>query len=77
MKKNCNVIIEDNGAAFLVVINNDTLDRLVVAKFKTLTEAWARIVWMYRIEQQDFTVGKKEIPVVDWIAGMKKEGYIE
>ena len=80
MKKNYNVIIEDNGAAFLVVINNNTSERLVVAKFNTLAEAWAHIVWMYRIEQQDFTVGKKERPVVDCIDciyGMRKESYID
>lgn len=77
MKKNYNVSIEDNGAAFLVVINKDTCDRLVVAGFSILAEAWAHIVWMYRIEQQEFTVGKKDIPVIDWIAGMKRAGYIE
>lgn len=74
MKKNCNVFIEDNGAALLVVINNDTLGRLVVAKFKTLTEAWAHIVWMYRIEQQEFTVGEKGIPVIECIAQIKRLG---
>lgn len=77
MKKNCNVDIEYNGAAFLLVINNDTLDRLVVAKYKTLTKTRARIVWMYRIDHQEFTVGKKGIPVIEWIAEMKRMGYIE
>ena len=77
MKKNYNVSIDDNGAAFLVVINNNTSERLVVAGFRTLAEAWAHIEWMYRIEQQEFTVGIKEIPVVDWIDGMKKAGYID
>ena len=77
MKKNYNVSIDDNGTAFLVVINNNTSERLVVAAFSTLAAAWAHIVWMYRIEQQEFTVGKKDVLVVDWIAGMKKAGYIE
>ena len=77
MKKNYNVSIDDNGTAFLVVINKGTSERLVVAGFRTLAEAWTHIEWMYRIEQQEFTVGKKDIPVVDWIAGMKKAGYID
>lgn len=77
MKKNYNVSIDDNGTAFLVVINNGTSERLVVAAFRTLAEAWARIEWMYRIEQQEFTVGKKDIPVIEWIDGMRKAGYLE
>ena len=77
MKKNYNVSIDDNGTAFLVVINKNTSERLVVAAFRSLAEAWARIEWMYRIEQQEFTVGIKEIPVVDWIDGMKKAGYLD
>ena len=77
MKKNYNVSIDGNDMAFLVVINKNTSERLVVAVFRTLKEAWERIEWMYRIEQQEFTVGIKEIPVVDWIDGMKKAGYID
>lgn len=77
MEKTYNVSIDDNGAAFLVVINKNTSNRLVVAAFSTLGQAWAHIEWMYRIEQQEFTVGNKEIPVIDWIAGMKKAGYID
>ena len=77
MKKNYNVSIDDNGTAFLVVINNGTSERLVVAAFSTLAAAWAHIVWMYRIEQQEFTVGKKDIPVIEWIEGMRKAGYID
>lgn len=77
MKKNYNVSIDDNGTAFLVVINNGTSERLVVAAFSTLAAAWEHIVWMYRIEQQEFTVGKKDVPVIDWIDGMRKAGYIE
>lgn len=77
MVKDYNVSIDDNGAAFLVVINNGTSGRLVVAAFQTLGDAWRHIVWMYKIESQSFTVGKKEVPVKDWIAGMKMCGYID
>ena len=77
MKNNYNVSIDDNGAAFLVVINKGTSERLVVAGFSTLAAAWAHIEWMYRIEQQEFTVVKKDIPVTEWIDGMRKAGYID
>ena len=77
MVKDYNVSIDDNGAAFLVVINNGTYGRLVVGAFSTLGDAWGHIKWMYQIEQQEFTVGKKEVPVKDWIAGMKMCGYID
>lgn len=77
MVKDYNVSIDDNGAAFLVVINNGTSGRLVVGAFSTLGSAWDHIKWMYQIEQQEFTVGKKEVPVKDWIAGMKMCGYID
>ena len=77
MKNKYNVSIDDNGAAFLVVINKGTSERLVVAGFSTLAAAWAHIEWMYRIEQQEFTVGKKDIPVTEWIDGMRKAGYID
>ena len=76
MKKNYNVSIDDNGTVFFVVINNGTSERLV-AGFSTLAAAWEHIVGMYRIEQQEFTCGKKDIPVTEWIDGMKKAGYIE
>ena len=77
MVKDYNVSIDDNGAAFLVVINNGTSGRLVVGAFSTLGDAWGHIKWMYQIEQQEFTVGNKEVPVKDWIAGMKMCGYID
>ena len=77
MKKNYNVSIEDNGASFLVVINKGTDERFVVNAFSTLGGAWNHIIWLYRIESQEFTVGEKEVPVTEWIAGMKKAGYID
>ena len=77
MKKNYNVSIEDNGACYLIVINKGTSERFVVRAFYTLGDAWRHIEWMYRIESQEFTVGKKQIPVADWIDGMMKAGYID
>lgn len=75
--KNYNVTVEDNGAAFEVVINAGTEQRFVIATFSTLGGAWAHIVWMYTIEQQLFTVGKKRVIVTQWITGMRQAGYIE
>ena len=75
--KDYNVCIEDNGAAFLVVINKGTQQRFVTAAFATLGGAWRHIEWMYKIECQLFTVGKKHILVTDWVDGMKKVGYLE
>ena len=77
MKKNYNVSIDDNGAGFLVVINNGTSERFVVGVFNTLGKAWRHIEWMCQIESQEFTVGKKEIPVTEWIDRMKKAGYLD
>lgn len=77
MKKNYNVTIEDNGATYLIVVKTGADDRLIVGYKSSLGEAWEHIVWLYRIECQDFTVGKKEIPVTEWIDGMKKAGYLD
>ena len=77
MTKNMNVRIEDNGAAFLVVINNNSEQRFVISAHSTLGEAWRSICWLYQIESQEFTVGVKEIPVKEWVTGMKQAGYIE
>lgn len=77
MKKNYNVSIDDNGASFLLVINNCTSGRFVVGAFNTLGEAWKHIEWMYQIESQEFTVGKKGILVTKWIKGMKQAGYLD
>ena len=74
----CNVRIEDNGGGFLIVVRDEALHvRLVVAAFQTLNDAWRHIVWMYQIESQSFTVSKKEVPIKDWIDGMKMCGYID
>jgi hypothetical protein len=67
-----NVEIKDNTAAFLVTVNG-----LIVAHFDTLGGAWGHIVWMYRIASQNFTVGKKRVPVVEWIEHMVAVGYLE
>ena len=75
--KHYNVSIEDNGASFLIVINKGTEHRFVTASFSTLGEAWKHIEWMYRIECQLFTVGKQQVLVTEWIAGMHKAGYLE
>lgn len=77
MKKNFNVSIEDNGATYLIVINKGTEERFVIGYESSLGEAWERIVWLYKIECQEFTVGKKAIPVTEWIDGMKKAGYLD
>lgn len=77
MKKNYNVSVEDNGSAFLVVINDGTDNRFVIGAENSLGKAWERIVWLYRIESQEFTVGRKQVPVAEWIAGMKKSGYLD
>ena len=50
---------------------------LQVKACSSLGEAWKHIVWMYRVASQQFTVGKKEIPVTDWIDGMTKAGYLD
>lgn len=77
MTKNINVRIDDNGAAFLLVINNNSEQRFVISTHSTLGDAWRAIYWLYQIESQEFTVGKKETPVKEWINGMKQAGYIE
>lgn len=77
MEKNINVTIDDNGAAFLLVINNSSEQRFVISAHNTLGDAWRAIYWLYQIESQEFTVGKNEIPVKEWIEGMMKAGYIE
>lgn len=77
MKKNYNVSIEDNGATYLIVINKGTEQRFVVGYENSLGNAWRKIEWMYKIESQEFTVGNKNVPVTQWIEGMKKAGYLD
>lgn len=67
-----NVTIHDNGAAFMIAVND-----LIVTHFNTLGGAWKHIEWMYRVASQQFTVGVKKIPVTEWIEGMKKAGYLD
>lgn len=77
MKKDYNISVDDNGAAFLLVINKGTDQRFVIDAFNTLGKAWEKIKFLYRIESQEFTVGKKNIPVAQWVEGMEKAGYID
>lgn len=77
MEKNYNVSVDDNGAGFLVVINKGTSERFVVGAFNTLGKAWKHIEWMYQIESQEFTVGRKETPVTEWINRMRKAGFLD
>lgn len=72
VQKMMNVDIMDNGAAFMITVNG-----MIVTYFSTLGDAWRHIVWMRRIATQEFTVGKKNIPVVEWIEMMTKIGYLE
>ncbi len=67
-----NVTIYDNGACFMIQVNG-----LSVKPCSSLGDAWRHIEWMHRVASQKFTVGKKEIPVTEWIDGMKKAGYLD
>lgn len=67
-----NVEIYDNGAAFMIMVNG-----LITKACNSLGDAWRHIVWMHTVASQEFTVGKKSVPVTDWIVGMKKAGYID
>lgn len=67
-----NVEIYDNGAAFMIMV-----DGLIVKACSSLGDAWRHIEWMYKIAQQQFTVGKKSVPVTEWLDGMKKAGYLD
>ena len=67
-----NVSIYDNGACFMIMV-----DGLQVKPCRSLGDAWRHIVWMYRVASQNFTVGKKKVPVIEWIDGMTKAGYLD
>lgn len=78
MKKNSVVAVEDNGAAFLVVVNPGTNERLVVNAFSCLASAWKHIEWMYKIESQEFLVrGGELVPVSEWVEWMKRMGFLD
>ena len=74
-----NIRIRDNGAAFLICVraNDDDGYGLIVKACSSLGLAWEHIVWMYRVAGQEFTVGKKRVPVTNWIDGMTKAGYLD
>ena len=67
-----NVKIHDNGAAFCIMV-----DGLIVQTCSSLGDAWRHIEWMYRVASQKFTVGEKRAPVMEWISGMRKAGYLD
>lgn len=83
MLKNYNVTVEDNGAAFLVVLRHesDEASRLVVACKCSLGDAWRHIQQMYEIENQLFyiyrKVGMGRVRVDEWVEAMKHAGYLE
>ena len=67
-----NVDIWDNGACFMV-----TVDGLCVEGFSTLGLAWNHIAWMHRVASQEFTCGKKAVPVREWLEHMVAIGFME
>lgn len=67
-----NVTIYDNGTCFMVCVNG-----LITCGFKSLGGAWNHIAWMYKVASQNFTVGKKKIPVKEWLENGIKYGYLE
>lgn len=67
-----NVEIQDNGSAFIIVVNG-----LITSHHSSLGDAWRHVQWMYRVASQKFTVGKKEIPVTEWLEHMVAIGYLE
>lgn len=67
-----NVKVHDNGAAFLIMVNG-----LAVKACNSLGDAWRHIEWMYKVASQQFTVGYKEVPVEEWVEGLKKAGYLD
>lgn len=54
-----------------------TVNGIIVNGFSTLGAAWNHIAWMYKVATQNFTVGKKEIPVEDWLSHMIAVGFLE
>ena len=67
-----NIDIYDNGAGFMVTVNG-----MIVEGFSTLGAAWNHIAWMHKVASQEFTVGKKNVPVKDWIEHMVAIGFME
>lgn len=67
-----NITIDDRAERFRISVNG-----LIVSAHNTLGGAWKHIAWMHRVAGQKFTVGKKEIPVEQWIDGMEKAGMLD
>ena len=67
-----NVTIYDNGAGYMICINN-----MIVHHCSSLGNAWRHIIWMYRIASQEFTVGKDKVPVKIWMRKMYDAGYLD
>ena len=66
-----NVTVHDNGSGLCIDVNG-----LTVLVASSLGNAWRHIKWMYEVASQKFTVGPSRVPVVEWIARMKKLGYL-
>lgn len=67
-----NVQIKDNGAAFLVTVNGT-----ITSAHSSLGDAWRHIEWMYKVAQQQFTVGPQQTPVKAWLDISYKNGFLE
>lgn len=67
-----NVEIYDNGAAFMVMV-----DGLIVKACNSLGGAWRHIEWMHVVASQNFTVGKKKVPVKEWLDHMYAIGFMD
>ena len=67
-----NVTIFDNGACFMIQVNG-----LSVKACTSLGDAWRHIEWMYLVASQKFTVGKKAIPVTEWLDHMYAIGFLD
>lgn len=83
MIKNYDVAIEDNGAAYLIVVRYDSNpdNRLVVAIKRSLGDAWRHIKQMYEVENQLFYIRRKvgmgRVRVDEWVDAMKSAGYLD
>ena len=67
-----NITIYDNGAAYMICANGT-----IVHACNSLGDAWRHIVWMYMVASQKFTVGKDNVPVLNWMERMYKQGYLD
>ena len=67
-----NVNIHDSGCAYMITVNG-----LIVHHTNCLGDAWRHIEWMYAVASQEFTVGKNEVPVKEWLEHMKRLGFMD